>query len=151
MTTTVQRPALTGPLAAEEDRLLACVHCGFCLQACPTYVRLGDEADSPRGRLYLMRAVAEGRVEPDSPVFSTHLDRCLGCRACETACPSGVPYGQLLERSREVVARQGKTGAVAKLLVRVFGTPSLARLASAGGRLLRATRLPALLARVLPR
>lgn len=143
--------ALTALLREEEDKLRACVHCGFCLQACPTYVRLGDEADSPRGRLYLMRAVAEGRVEPDSPVFSTHLDRCLGCRACETACPSGVPYGQLLERSREVVARQGKTGAVAKLLVRVFGTPSLARLASAGGRLLRATRLPALLARVLPR
>lgn len=150
-TTANRIAALADLLREEEEKLLACVHCGFCLQACPTYVHLGDEADSPRGRLYLMRAVAEGRVGADSPIFATHLDRCLGCRACETACPSGVPYGHLLERAREVVARQGKTSMAAKLLVRVFATPSLARLASAGGRLLRATGLPTLLARLLPR
>ena len=84
-----------------EQKLLACVHCGFCLTACPTYTRLGDEADSPRGRIYLMRAVQEGRLEAADPAVTTHIDRCLGCRACETVCPSGVEYGFLLERARD--------------------------------------------------
>src|SRR5262245_24083709 len=84
-----------------EDKLLACIHCGLCLEACPTYVITGNENDGPRGRLYLMRAVAEGRLENTSNAFRTHIDRCLGCRACEQVCPAGVPYGQLLEASRE--------------------------------------------------
>ena len=89
------------PLAAQEQKLLACIHCGLCLEACPTYVITGDENDGPRGRLYLMRAVAERRLENTSDVFRTHIDRCLGCRACEQVCPAGVEYGQLLEASRE--------------------------------------------------
>lgn len=76
-----------------------CVHCGFCLPACPTYDLLGTELDSPRGRLMLMERLADGRLEP-SPSVLRHLDLCLGCRACETACPSGVPYGEHLEASR---------------------------------------------------
>src|ERR687892_981003 len=87
-------------LAAEEQKLLACIHCGLCLEACPTYVITGNENDGPRGRLYLMRAVAEGRLEDTSSAFRTHIDRCLGCRACEQVCPAGVEYGQLLEAAR---------------------------------------------------
>src|SRR6185295_3811485 len=73
---------------------------GLCLEACPTYVITGDENDGPRGRLYLMRAVGEGRLANDSPSFERHIDRCLGCRACEQVCPAGVEYGQLLEAAR---------------------------------------------------
>src|SRR6476661_10797828 len=88
------------PLAEASAGINACVHCGFCLQACPTYIALGDENDSPRGRIYLMRALVEGELAVDDPSVHTHIDRCLGCRACETACPSGVPYGELLEATR---------------------------------------------------
>ncbi len=88
-----------GLVAALEEGLLTCVHCGLCLPACPTYRILGDENDSPRGRLYLLRAQLEGR-EGGSGARRMHLGRCLGCRACETVCPAGVPYGALLERER---------------------------------------------------
>ena len=79
-----------------REKLLTCVHCGLCLAACPTYVELGVETDSPRGRIHLMRALEEGQLTP-TPEVIRHLDLCLGCRACETACPSGVEYGKLVE------------------------------------------------------
>lgn len=88
------------------DGLRACVHCGICLPACPTYRVLQEEMDSPRGRVYLMRAAAEGRTAL-TDTFRRHLDLCLGCRACETACPSGVPFGTLLEATRGQLARHG--------------------------------------------
>src|SRR5215204_4464199 len=94
---------LSNTMSGEEQKLLACIHCGLCLEACPTYVLTGNENDGPRGRLYLMRAVAEGRIENTSDAFGKHIDRCLGCRACEQVCPAGVEYGQLLEASREVL------------------------------------------------
>jgi glycolate dehydrogenase iron-sulfur subunit len=104
-------------LATQENKLLACIHCGLCLEACPTYVITGDENDGPRGRLYLMRAVAEGRLENTSSAFATHIDRCLGCRACEQVCPAGVEYGQVLEASREVLLEsQPKTDLTNRLL-----------------------------------
>ena len=107
----------TSVLAHEEQKLLACIHCGLCLEACPTYVITGNENDGPRGRLYLMRAVAEGRLEDTSSAFAKHIDRCLGCRACEQVCPAGVEYGQLLEASREVLAEaQPKSDFANKLL-----------------------------------
>lgn len=108
---------LSDALINEEQKLLACIHCGLCLEACPTYVITGNENDGPRGRLYLMRAVAEGRLENTSSAFRTHIDRCLGCRACEQVCPAGVEYGQLLEASREeLLHAQPKSDFSSKLL-----------------------------------
>ena len=89
----------TGGAPSAYARTLDCVHCGLCLPVCPTYQVLGVEADSPRGRIYLMRALAEGRVQ-DPNAIRPFLDRCLDCRACETACPSGVRYGEILETTR---------------------------------------------------
>ena len=105
-------------LALQEDKLLACIHCGLCLDACPTYVITGNENDGPRGRLYLMRAVGEGRLENTSPAFATHIDRCLGCRACEQVCPAGVEYGQLLEASRELLLESQPKSDLANRLLR---------------------------------
>ncbi len=85
--------------APSEDDLYKCVQCGFCLNACPTYLETGLEAESPRGRLTLMKAVNEGRVEM-SPTVTRHWDLCLQCRACEVACPSGVPYGRIMMATR---------------------------------------------------
>jgi Fe-S oxidoreductase len=85
-----------------QEDIARCVHCGFCLQACPTYLQLGTETDSPRGRIALIDAMTSGRVGP-APALLQHLDLCLQCRACETACPSGVPFGRIMERARSEV------------------------------------------------
>jgi glycolate dehydrogenase iron-sulfur subunit len=95
--TTLQLPRT--PDAPDYAKLMECVHCGLCLPTCPTYAELGVEMDSPRGRIYLMRAVVEGKLSL-SAAYQNHISQCLGCRACETACPSGVQFGQLLEGAR---------------------------------------------------
>jgi glycolate oxidase iron-sulfur subunit len=131
--------------------LRKCVHCGICLPQCPTYVTLGEEMDSPRGRLYLMRAAVEGRIGL-TDTLAQHLDLCLGCRACETACPSGVPFGRLLEATRAWLDRDRprSRSLFASMLLGVFPHPSRAgaALALSGlyqrsglGRLARAYRL----------
>ncbi len=142
--------ALSHALGAVGSQLDHCVHCGFCLPACPTYIRLGDEADSPRGRLHLMEAVSEGRLDPGSPAFQLHLDRCLGCRACETVCPSGVEYGYLLERARAVAREARPADRGTRLLLGLVERPIPFRIWMALSRILRRTRLPRLLARHLP-
>jgi glycolate oxidase iron-sulfur subunit len=91
---------MTAPRSLLDD----CVHCGFCLPSCPTYQSWGEEMDSPRGRIYLMKAVREGK-EPLTDAAVGHLDRCLGCMACVTACPSGVKYNVLIEDARAEIER----------------------------------------------
>lgn len=138
------------PLANASAGLDACVHCGFCLQACPTYVNLEDENDSPRGRLVLMRRMLEGDLALDDADVGRHLDRCLGCRACETACPSGVPYGDLLEATRATMAPVRGIPVVARIVLATFKRTSLLHVGLGFARLFRATPLPRLLARILP-
>ncbi len=125
-----------------------CVHCGFCLQACPTYLALDDENDSPRGRIVLMKAMADGQVSVGDRDAQRHLDQCLGCRGCETACPSGVPYGQLLEITREKITARRPLPLIARIILGVFARPALLAFAMLGARALRATGIPRLLAQM---
>ena len=132
-------PALQGtPDGEEGKRLLGrCVHCGFCLAACPTYRLLGDELDSPRGRLYLVKGLLEGA--PASEATRLHLDRCLTCRACETACPSGVEYAKVLEIGRQLARARVPRSLGARMVRRTLrGALSRPRVF---GSLLRAGRV----------
>jgi glycolate oxidase iron-sulfur subunit len=138
--------ALPGtPLADALPGINACVHCGFCLQACPTYLNLEDENDSPRGRIFLMRSLLEGTVKPDDPSVQQHIDQCLGCRACEPVCPSGVPYGQLLEATRATLRESEPTPFIARLILVVFAREWLLRPAMFFSRFLAATPIPTLM------
>ena len=102
MQTTIAPELVDDPRAIAAEKVLRkCVHCGFCLATCPTYNLVGDELDSPRGRIYLIKQVVEG--EKPTATTQSHLDRCLTCRNCETTCPSGVEYGQLIDQGRALV------------------------------------------------
>ena len=118
---------IDAPIEADMYR---CVHCGLCLSACPTYVELGLETESPRGRIALMKAVHEGRLEI-TPLVASHWDACLQCRACEAVCPSGVPYGRIMEKTRSQMLRQVSTASANSTVARLFleaGFPHLGRL-----------------------
>jgi glycolate oxidase iron-sulfur subunit len=141
------------PLQPLEPLIDTCVHCGFCLPTCPSYVLLGRETDSPRGRIYLMKAGLDGRIEMSDAVVE-HFDTCLGCMACETSCPSGVLYAPLIERTRAAIESHHRRTLSERLLRRgLFAVlPYASRLRALGpslvvARLLR--RSPALL-RFLP-
>ena len=105
MQTTFTLAQLADPDTAESDKILrACVHCGFCTATCPTYVLLGDELDSPRGRIYLIKEMLESEQRPTAGVVK-HIDRCLSCLACMTTCPSGVHYMHLVDHAREYIEK----------------------------------------------
>jgi glycolate oxidase iron-sulfur subunit len=137
---------------ADPALLGACVHCGLCLNACPTYLELGTEADSPRGRIHLIRALEDGTLGLDAEVVR-HLDLCLGCRACESACPSGVRYGRIIEDARVHLQRQAPRGWPARLrqqlVLATFPHRRRVRALLALGNLARRLRLWPLIARRL--
>src|SRR3954466_7333814 len=119
---TIDNPTKITPLPLDPrtyQRALSCVHCGLCLPACPTYTETGHEADSPRGRIQLMRGLADGLIQPTDSVRK-HLDLCLDCRACETACPSGVVYHELIEETRARLLKQDRRGVVPYLMQWMF-------------------------------
>src|SRR5260221_4500872 len=155
MQTSFSLVQLADPDIRESENILrACVHCGFCTATCPTYVLLGDELDSPRGRIYLIKDMLEND-RPATPEVVKHIDRCLSCLACMTTCPSGVHYMHLVDHARRRIEETYERPLPERLLRRVLATvlprPFLFRLALIGARFVRplARFLPARLAAML--
>src|SRR5882672_9269858 len=141
MQTSFTLAQLADPDVAEADKILrACVHCGFCTATCPTYVLLGDELDSPRGRIYLIKDMLEN-ARPATEEVVRHVDRCLSCLACMTTCPSGVNYMHLVDQARHRIeasfVRPLADRILRNFLAAVLPRPALFRLALAGARLVR--------------
>src|SRR5688572_30300001 len=139
MQTTFTLAQLADPDVAEADKILrACVHCGFCTATCPTFVLLGDELDSPRGRIYLIKDMLEND-RPATPEVVKHVDRCLSCLSCMTTCPSGVHYMHLVDHARrhieETYQRPPAERALRRLLSFLLPYPGRFRLALLGGAL----------------
>lgn len=138
----------------EYDLLFDCVHCGLCAESCPTYVATRREMDSPRGRIYLMKSLAERTIELDDDA-ARHLDLCLGCRGCETACPSGVHYGRLIEGARSFVERNHRRGLNERIkrgaIGAVFPYPRRLQMLLAPLKLIEAAGLRPALRTILPR
>jgi glycolate oxidase iron-sulfur subunit len=155
MDTAKEKPG-GGPVrdVVEYELLFDCVHCGLCLEACPTYILARTEMDSPRGRIYQIKALAEGRLDADADVVR-HLDFCLGCRGCETACPSGVHYGALIEQTRGWVEENYRRGLAQRvqrwIIGQLFPYPARLRIALAPLRMIERAGLRPLLERVMPR
>ncbi|MGH7112865.1 MAG: 4Fe-4S dicluster domain-containing protein, partial [Stellaceae bacterium] len=130
---------LADPDTAQSEKILrTCVHCGFCTATCPTYVLLGDELDSPRGRITLIKNMLEGSEAPTAGTV-THIDRCLSCLACMTTCPSGVHYMHLVDHARRWIEahyrRPFGERVLRRLLALVLARPPLFRLALRGAAL----------------
>jgi len=137
----------------EYDLLFDCVHCGLCAEAFPTYITTRCEMDSPRGRIYLMKSLAEGSIELDDDA-ARHLDLCLGCRGCETACPSGVHYGRLIEGARSFVEQHHRRGLVERIkrgaVGAIFPYPARLRMLLAPLKLVERLGLRPALRAILP-
>src|SRR5207244_1031374 len=145
MATPTRSRAFDAHRPPQQEHIDACVHCGFCLPSCPTYALWGEEMDSPRGRIVLMdEGLRAGSAM--TPAVVTHLDRCLGCMACVTACPSGVQYDRLIEAVRPQVERNHPRGAGDRafrtLLFAVFTHPGRLRAVAPAVRLAQRLRLP---------
>ena len=130
----------SGPDQPPEDVIRSCVHCGFCLPVCPTYRETYRERSSPRGRIWLIKAVADGELDISDSVFQEEMSLCLNCRACEAICPSGVKYGELVESARAQIVQHEAQPFAAKTARKVgfdmlLGSPRATRLASRGARL----------------
>src|SRR5947208_1171872 len=147
-TTHAAPPAAAGPLSLHGlsvEGVNQCVHCGLCLAYCPTFSELGTEMDSPRGRIFMIKSLAEGRMSlSDSTV--RHLSLCLDCRACETVCPAGVPYGRLIEAAKAEIEHRQPGGPVRRIFRwlnfgLLLGHPRLLALAASGARLYQASGL----------
>jgi glycolate oxidase iron-sulfur subunit len=141
MQTSFSIAQLADPHIAEADKILrACVHCGFCTATCPTYVLLGDERDSPRGRIYLIKDMLENE-RPATKEVVTHIDRCLSCLACMTTCPSGVHYMHLVDYARTYIEQTYQRSLIDRLtrafLVRVMPAPTRLRWAAMAGKFAR--------------
>jgi glycolate oxidase iron-sulfur subunit len=137
----------------DYELLFDCVHCGLCLEACPTYVLTRAEMDSPRGRIYMMKALAEGKLQLDDDAVR-HLDLCLECRGCETACPSGVHYSRLIEKARVYINRNYQRSLVERvrnqIINAIFPYPERFRLLVAPLKVIEGLRLRSLAARLSP-
>src|SRR5471030_1910428 len=123
-----------------EELTTHCIRCGFCLESCPTFVETGNEMEGPRGRIYLVRSAVEGKLKWQEDV-KPHLDLCLGCRACETACPSGVQYGLILEIARDKIEKE-RPQRMKDLLLAGTTNPGLLKAQLSIARLLPGKRLP---------
>src|SRR6266851_9452829 len=154
-TSTQASPAAgVGPLTLHGlsvEGVNQCVHCGLCLASCPTFSELGTEMDSPRGRIFMIKSLAEGRMALTDSV-TNHLSLCLDCRACETVCPSGVPYGRLIEAAKAEIERQRPGGALRRgfrwmNFGLLLGRPRVLRAAAVGLRLYQASGLQGLVRR----
>ena len=144
MQTSFTLAQLADPDTAEADKILrACVHCGFCTATCPTYLLLGDEDDSPRGRIYLIKEMLE-KGEPARREVVKHIDRCLSCLSCMTTCPSGVHYMHLVDHARdhieETYRRPLADRLLRALLVKVLPNAKLFRMALIGALIARPLR-----------
>lgn len=130
-----------------SDLTAQCIRCGFCLESCPTFIETGQETESPRGRIYLVRSAVEGGLNWDEGV-RPHLEGCLGCRACETACPSGVKYGEILEQARSKIEND-RPQRSKKLLLDGLTNPGALKMQLALGKLWPGKRMPGFVSRLL--